>query len=688
MKKKTTTMTKRKKEVVGDKKRMKNTPTEEEILDQTEDDTLLLSLDSFDDHHDSKGRSLQSSTTKSNDDEDDEEEDSDPEDTVLTKRRHQRLLASVRETTIQDVKSDLLKQNQDSLTLFTPLISSENNKSNEDEEEDEKKERKKKKKNQQEKHERLTLQDLMSSKRKKSKDTEEEQEDLMVQSKPSKKKKKKDIIKTFDEKKQKKVLNKPLNDGEHQMISRKVYFNQVKEQVTNKWQEIVNYNKTADHLVFPLKRSNLKTGNESHEEVLQDIVKHSNDEQIHESLKTPLENKMDQLLSLSSNNLQDNKELTEKEEELLLRISKEEAKQRLSELQKTRALLSFQQQKLKRESRIKSRGFRKIKKREKSKNVLKDFESLKESNPEEALKKIQELNLERIKERVTLRHKLNKNLLKRAFLKSSSDKIFNFEELQTNLEKSMTLGQSLRQKIDQFHSDEEEISKEDEEEEEEEMNEEENQEEDMIMEGKIPSNFNPWLKQLKTVNGSQEEEEEEEESGPKIIVLRNSFKKSLHETNKDEEEEEKKHQLMKEAFAEDEVIEDFVKEQEKKEEEEAETDKLPGWGLKWIGAGSELGDEKRKKRRRRMKREDNKKNTSTSSKKNQRVIINSNSSSSALSSLKVKRLPFPFVSVPDFESGLLNSTPIGRDFVPETSFKILTKERISTKTGKIIDPMI
>lgn len=51
----------------------------------------------------------------------------------------------------------------------------------------------------------------------------------------------------------------------------------------------------------------------------------------------------------------------------------------------------------------------------------------------------------------------------------------------------------------------------------------------------------------------------------------------------------------------------------------------------------------------------------------------------------VANLPFPFTSVDDYEKSI--RVPIGKDFVPATAHKVLTKPAVITKAGTIIEPM-
>lgn len=51
----------------------------------------------------------------------------------------------------------------------------------------------------------------------------------------------------------------------------------------------------------------------------------------------------------------------------------------------------------------------------------------------------------------------------------------------------------------------------------------------------------------------------------------------------------------------------------------------------------------------------------------------------------VANLPFPFTSVDDYEKSI--RAPIGKDFVPATANRVLTKPAVTTRAGTIIEPM-
>ncbi|XP_062565395.1 U3 small nucleolar RNA-associated protein 14 homolog A [Armigeres subalbatus] len=138
-----------------------------------------------------------------------------------------------------------------------------------------------------------------------------------------------------------------------------------------------------------------------------------------------------------------------------------------------------------------------------------------------------------------------------------------------------------------------------------------------------------------------------------------------------------------EAFEDDDIVVDFEK--EKQDERERNKPKevdlsLPGWGA-WGGAG--IKKRMPKKTRRKMfkaapvlpRRDDNK----------ERVIINEDAANQKMSAHLVNELPFPFVTVKDYEASL--RAPVGRTFIPETAHSTLVEPRVVTKMGAIIEPM-
>lgn len=136
------------------------------------------------------------------------------------------------------------------------------------------------------------------------------------------------------------------------------------------------------------------------------------------------------------------------------------------------------------------------------------------------------------------------------------------------------------------------------------------------------------------------------------------------------------------AFEDDDIVADFSKDKTKDSEvKDAEIQlAMPGWGS-WAGAG--ISKEQMEKRNKRLllklappqKRRDDNKND---------VYINETANKHLRSHL-VSDIPFPFTSLKDYEASI--RAPLGRNFVTETAFRLLTRPSVITQKGKIIEPM-
>lgn len=154
------------------------------------------------------------------------------------------------------------------------------------------------------------------------------------------------------------------------------------------------------------------------------------------------------------------------------------------------------------------------------------------------------------------------------------------------------------------------------------------------------------------------------------------------EEPEDSEEQLDQRGLIKEAFAGDDVISDFLK--DKRTQENAAKPKvvdltLPGWG-EWGGTG--LKPSRGKRRRFRVKeappprpRRD----------QNLPSVIITEKRNSAISLHQVNSLPFPFENQVQFESTI--RVPLGRTWNTERTVKKITKPRVVTQLGAIIEPM-
>lgn len=140
---------------------------------------------------------------------------------------------------------------------------------------------------------------------------------------------------------------------------------------------------------------------------------------------------------------------------------------------------------------------------------------------------------------------------------------------------------------------------------------------------------------------------------------------------------------ISQAFEDDDIIADFMRDKAKDSEvKDAEIDLfMPGWGS-WAGVGISAERQAAIKNKRLVlklaeqekRRDDNKGG----------LYINETASKQLRSHL-VSEVPFPFTSVADYE-GSIRAT-IGRNCVPETAFRMLTRPAVITHKGQVIAPM-
>ncbi|CAN9498038.1 unnamed protein product [Ophioblennius macclurei] len=151
--------------------------------------------------------------------------------------------------------------------------------------------------------------------------------------------------------------------------------------------------------------------------------------------------------------------------------------------------------------------------------------------------------------------------------------------------------------------------------------------------------------------------------------------------SEDPEEKLDQRGLIKEAFAGDDVVSDFLKEKRRQEDAGQVKDvdlTLPGWG-EW--GGTSIKPSRKKRRRFRIKA------APAPPRKDQRLpdIIISEKRNSLLSLHQVNTLPFPFQTHTQFESTVCS--PVGRTWNTERAVKSITKPRLVTQMGAIIQPM-
>ncbi|XP_012408699.1 U3 small nucleolar RNA-associated protein 14 homolog A isoform X1 [Sarcophilus harrisii] len=140
-------------------------------------------------------------------------------------------------------------------------------------------------------------------------------------------------------------------------------------------------------------------------------------------------------------------------------------------------------------------------------------------------------------------------------------------------------------------------------------------------------------------------------------------------------------QLIKEAFAGDDVIADFQR--EKREAEKASEPKdidlcLPGWG-QWGGAGLAISARKRRRFLIKAPKASPRKDKSLPN-----VVITEKRNVHAAAH-QVNVLPFPFTHPNEFEHTI--KTPVGTTWNTQRAFQKLTAPQVVTKPGHIIEPI-
>ncbi len=85
-------------------------------------------------------------------------------------------------------------------------------------------------------------------------------------------------------------------------------------------------------------------------------------------------------------------------------------------------LQQYQEAKLKRQNKIKSRKYRKIARKQKEKEREKEIEELRKTDPELAMEKMQEDEKSRILERATLKHRNNSKFMQLQAKRARKDK--------------------------------------------------------------------------------------------------------------------------------------------------------------------------------------------------------------------------------------------------------------------------
>ncbi|KAI0271451.1 Utp14 protein-domain-containing protein [Gloeopeniophorella convolvens] len=179
-------------------------------------------------------------------------------------------------------------------------------------------------------------------------------------------------------------LSAPLPQRTQERLDREAAYEETKKEV-DKWKDVMRQIKDAEHLSFPLQAEPM--GKMSNLELAAKFQP-----------STELETAVDRLLKQAQMREED---LHKTEELKMNHLSVEEVAARRAEVMKTRELMFRAEMKAKRVAKIKSKTYRRLKRRDKERNAAKLGEDSDSEGPESALKR----ETDRARERATLRHK-------------------------------------------------------------------------------------------------------------------------------------------------------------------------------------------------------------------------------------------------------------------------------------------
>ncbi|KHN73257.1 U3 small nucleolar RNA-associated protein 14 -like protein A [Toxocara canis] len=223
------------------------------------------------------------------------------------------------------------------------------------------------------------------------------------------------------------TLSAPLHRLATERIQSNVAYTEAKRELAV-WTPVVRENRLADQLIFPIEK----------EEFIDQIGIQSL-----ENLKprTPLEVQMASIIGTSKSNLHNEQSYTEAEVELLKAMSLKEAKANCARLRKMRALMSNREAKLRRQAKIKSKSYHRRLKRQKRRQLIKEFDELLAKDPEAAKEKLAEIEHQRILERATLKHRNGSKRIQMLARHASKD-----TNIKRALEEQIRFGRELVQK--------------------------------------------------------------------------------------------------------------------------------------------------------------------------------------------------------------------------------------------------
>lgn len=186
-----------------------------------------------------------------------------------------------------------------------------------------------------------------------------------------------------------KILQKPLEKVHADRIQRTVAYDSTRSKLS-RWDAIVTKNKNAEQLKFPLNNDRAHYTVDKTQPAFSQV-----------RFKTQMVREMEEI----TNECFPKEQEAENDDPSTDLLTLEEMKERRKELSLLRNKESQKIAKKRLQGKIKSKKYHRLRKREELKQKLKDFEELKISNPEAALRELEKIEKQRVLERTNLRHK-------------------------------------------------------------------------------------------------------------------------------------------------------------------------------------------------------------------------------------------------------------------------------------------
>ncbi|KAL8560886.1 hypothetical protein ACOMHN_063136 [Nucella lapillus] len=222
------------------------------------------------------------------------------------------------------------------------------------------------------------------------------------------------------------AVNTPAPKHLKEKIQRTVGYEKTVKDIS-RWEPVVTANRKAPQLRFPMQR----------------VTQRMLDQQITYRPVTDLEKEMKELdkKSRPENKIPKGDVFTRREQEEMAAMSLEEAKARRAQLITMRTIIYNRNSKLHWQNKIKSKRYRRAKKKEKEKKTGKELEELAVRDPEALINKLEESDRKRILERGRLRHAGGKKFAREARIFSKYD-----DEKRQQLQEMLKKHQDLKKK--------------------------------------------------------------------------------------------------------------------------------------------------------------------------------------------------------------------------------------------------